>query len=249
MKQSARHADQVRGRGRGIVIAAVMVAVCAAGCVQRRMTIRSNPPGAFVYVDEYPIGTTPVSTDYVYYGRRNFRLVRDGYETLHVEQKVAAPWYQWFGIDFISENLIPYNIRDERTIDFQMAPQKLQPAPQLTARAEELRASSQAQRYVPVTPANTLAPGAASGPIAVPPPPATVPPGYPAAPPPGYPAAPPPGYPTAPPPGYPATLPPGQPQYMIPPPAVGPGVLTPPPVAPQYLPPGVPRGAPPVAPQ
>src|SRR5262245_3745792 len=48
--------------------------VCAmlaqTGCVQRRLTIRSNPPGALAYVDDYQIGTTPVSTDFVYYGTR-----------------------------------------------------------------------------------------------------------------------------------------------------------------------------------
>ena len=102
------------------------------------MTVRSNPPGAFLYVDNYPIGTTPVSTDFTYYGKRQFRLVRDGYETLTVEQRVWPPWYEWFGIDFVSENLIPYTFRDERQLSFQMIPQQIPPSPQLAARAEEL---------------------------------------------------------------------------------------------------------------
>ena len=55
------------------------------GCVQRRMTIRSNPPGALVYVDDYQVGTTPVSTDFVYYGTRKIRLIKDGYDTLTVQ--------------------------------------------------------------------------------------------------------------------------------------------------------------------
>ena len=64
-----------------IILAAILV---APGCVQRRMTIRSNPPGALVYVDDYELGTTPVSHDFVYYGTRNIKLVKDGYETLTV---------------------------------------------------------------------------------------------------------------------------------------------------------------------
>ena len=32
------------------------------GCVRRRMTVRSNPPGAVVFVDDQEIGTTPAST-------------------------------------------------------------------------------------------------------------------------------------------------------------------------------------------
>jgi hypothetical protein len=49
---------------RAITTAAVglLTLLAVAGCVQRRMTIRSNPPGALVYVDDYQIGTTPVST-------------------------------------------------------------------------------------------------------------------------------------------------------------------------------------------
>ena len=48
------------------------------------MTIRTNPPGALVYVDDYEIGTTPVSTNFTYYGKRKIRIVKDGYETLTV---------------------------------------------------------------------------------------------------------------------------------------------------------------------
>ena len=32
------------------------------------MTIRSNPPGAMFYVDDYEIGITPISTSFIYYG-------------------------------------------------------------------------------------------------------------------------------------------------------------------------------------
>src|SRR5262245_47149374 len=84
---------------------ALLSVVTSTGCVQRRMTVRSNPPGAMVYIDDYPIGTTPCSTDFTYYGTRKIRLVKDGYETLTIHQPVKTPWYQWFGVDFFSENV------------------------------------------------------------------------------------------------------------------------------------------------
>ena len=62
------------------------------------MTVRSNPPGALVYVDDYQIGTTPVSTDFVYYGTRKIRLIKDGYDTLTVQQPFPVPWYEIFQI-------------------------------------------------------------------------------------------------------------------------------------------------------
>lgn len=141
------------------------------GCVQRRLTIRSNPPGALVYVDDYPIGTTPVSTDFIYYGTRKVRLSLSGYETLSVLQPLPTPWYQYPGLDFVSENLVPGEIRDERVVEYQLKPQMIVPSQQLLGRAENLRQSSAAP-HTPLAP-----PPPSYGP------PTSAPPGPPASPP------------------------------------------------------------------
>ncbi len=109
------------------------------GCVQRRMMIRSNPPGALVYVDDYEIGVTPISSNFTYYGQRKIRLVKDGYETLTVMQSIPAPWYQIPPLDFVSENLVPGEIRDRQTFSYQLTPQRVVPTDQLLGRAESLR--------------------------------------------------------------------------------------------------------------
>lgn len=123
------------------------------GCVRRRLTVRSNPPGALVYVDKTPIGTTPVSTSFTYYGTREIKLVKGGYETLTVKQRIWAPWYEIFPLDFISENLIPREIRDDRVLDYQMAPQQAVSDDELRSRAEGLRQVSQAQAVGQIAPA------------------------------------------------------------------------------------------------
>ena len=178
------------------------VAACATqtGCVQRRLTIRSSPPGAVVYVGNQEIGTTPISHDFIYYGSRDLTLVKDGFETLKVKAEIPAPWYDLPGIDFVSENLIPNEIRDHRTLDFQLQPQVIVPTEQLIGRAEELRRTRNLQAtapialpgvapaspsVVPVVPPGALPPGAL--------PPGSVPPG--AAPPGNFiPGATPPGF-------------------------------------------------------
>src|SRR5262245_13269760 len=43
--------------------AVALVCALASGCVTRRMLIKSDPPGARVYVGDVEIGTTPVSHD------------------------------------------------------------------------------------------------------------------------------------------------------------------------------------------
>lgn len=131
------------GIRRAALCAALAASLAASGCVQRRLTIRSNPPGALVYVDNYQIGTTPVSTPFTYYGTRKIRLVKDGYETVTVEYPIRAPWYQVPPLDFVAENVIPWEIRDERGVDFQLVPQVMVPTEQLLSRAEQLRRSAQ----------------------------------------------------------------------------------------------------------
>ena len=121
---------------------AVAALVPSWGCVQRRMTIRSSPPGALVYVDDYQIGTTPVSTDFIYYGTRKIRLIKDGYETLTVRQPFPIPWYEIFPLDFVTENLWPWEIRDERVVDLAMSTTASMPPESVVARAEQARLSA-----------------------------------------------------------------------------------------------------------
>lgn len=106
------------------------------------MTIRSNPPGAMVYVDDQEIGPTPVSTSFLYYGTRKIRLVKDGYETVSTLYNVKPPWYQLPPLDFVSENLVGREIRDERIMDFTMQPQRIVPRTELLTRADNLRLSA-----------------------------------------------------------------------------------------------------------
>ena len=120
------------------------------GCVRRRMTIRTNPPGAVVYVDRQRIGVTPVSTDFTYYGTRTVELVKDGYETVTEQHKFTTPWYQLPGIDFFAENLWPFETRDERILDFQMVPQQAVPPSLVLNRAEQLRADAQQGLMTPM---------------------------------------------------------------------------------------------------
>lgn len=150
---------------RALLVAAAVAALLGAGCVQRRMTIRSNPPGALVYIDDYEVGTTPVSTNFTYYGTRKIRLVKDGFETLTVMQPIPPPWYEYFPIDFISENFVPGEIRDHRSLEFRMQPQMVAPTEQLLGRAEGLRAQTQTSGVVQTTP---VAPRSPAGPIVQP---------------------------------------------------------------------------------
>jgi hypothetical protein len=150
-------------RGRGVVLCEMTLALTLCmglcGCVERRMTVRSNPPGAILYVDNYEIGPTPISTGFTYYGTREFKLVKDGYETLTVKQEIPPPWYEIFPADFVAENFVPGQIRDQRMLDFQMKPQMVVPTDQLIARAEGLRRSAHGIPGISSETVSPIAPG------------------------------------------------------------------------------------------
>jgi hypothetical protein len=103
----------------GTVVLLLLVGL-SAGCVERRFVITSDPPGALVYHNGQPIGTTPVDESFVYYGTHEFTLVRDGFETLVVREKIRTPWYEYLGIDFLSENIWPCQVSDVRRLHFTM---------------------------------------------------------------------------------------------------------------------------------
>lgn len=113
---------QIRwSRVRGFLLVASLLALT--GCVERRMVLTTEPFGAVVYDERnHPVGATPADRPFTYYGKYRFTAVKDGYQTMVQDVKVEAPWYQWPGLDFISENLIPWTVRDIRRIHFQMQP-------------------------------------------------------------------------------------------------------------------------------
>lgn len=122
----------------------VLVATTSVGCVRRRMTVRTSPPGATISIDNQVIGTAPAATSFVYYGTREIRVEKDGYRTETIRRKITPPWYQLPGIDFVAETLWPGEIRDERIIDVELVPAELQPSPQVIQRADALRQQSRA---------------------------------------------------------------------------------------------------------
>lgn len=136
------------------LILCVLVIIGSTGCLRKRMTVRTSPPGAMVYVDRQYIGLSPVSTNYTYYGTRNFEIVRDGYRTEKFLRKFNPPWYAIPPLDFVTETLWPYETRDERIIDVQMSPEPAVPNDALIASGEQLRL--QAGQGIAVSPPPTM---------------------------------------------------------------------------------------------
>lgn len=91
------------------------------GCLERRITITSEPPGALVWVNDVEIGRTPVDTDFVFYGDFDVRLRKDGFEPITTHKKANAPWYEIPPFDFVAMS-IPINFDTDVKWHFDLQP-------------------------------------------------------------------------------------------------------------------------------
>ena len=144
-------------------LTALMAAACCGGCVEQRYVVCSDPPGAAVYRNGNLIGYTPVDDTFVYYGKYHFTLVKDGYETLQVDQDIPAPYYEIPGVDFVSEVLYPFNLRDVHRFSYQLREAVPAGKADILNRGEQLRSQGKGLLQQQAAPAPT--PAAPPGPL------------------------------------------------------------------------------------
>ena len=121
-------------------LACAGVLALLSGCVERRFTVNSEPAGAKVYVNNRPVGFTPVDVPFTYYGTYLITLEYPGYQTQHVEERIKAPLYAYPPADFVVENLYPGKVADIRQFMYPLAPMPRPNLDELRQQAEDLRA-------------------------------------------------------------------------------------------------------------
>lgn len=82
------------------------LAIGLGGCMERHITITSQPEGALVWVNDVEVGRTPCDTDFTFYGDYDVRLRLDGYEPMQREMAAEAPWYEYPPFDLFA-NAVP----------------------------------------------------------------------------------------------------------------------------------------------
>ena len=80
--------------------------LCGSGCVERLITVTSEPSGALVFLNDEEVGRTPASVPFTFYGTYDVRLEAEGYKPLWTKKKANAPWWEIPPIDLAAE-LIP----------------------------------------------------------------------------------------------------------------------------------------------
>jgi len=122
---------------RWIMIACVGAALMC-GCVEREMTITSEPEGALVFVSDREIGRTPVTLPFTWYGDYDIILRRDGCETLKTHAEINAPWYEVPPLDLFS-HMAPWTYRDQRYLRYSLIQRKEPSDEDLIKKADALK--------------------------------------------------------------------------------------------------------------
>jgi len=119
--------------------AILIVSLFLAGCVERQLTIKTEPQGALVTLNDEEIGTSPVTVSFNWYGDYNVRISKEGYETLKTHRKLKGPWYDKFPFDLFAQLIIPKRIVDSYEWTFTLAPKQYPTREELIRDAEQLK--------------------------------------------------------------------------------------------------------------
>jgi hypothetical protein len=124
------------------VVLSVMVLT---GCVERRLTINTEPAGALVWLNDEEIGASPVTVEFNWYGDYKVRVSKEGYETLNTHRKLEAPLHDAVGIDFVAEILWPGRIVDEYEWSFRLAEYQPPQHAELIDAAQQMKQTAAAE--------------------------------------------------------------------------------------------------------
>ena len=125
-----------------------LMVLFAGGCIERTITITSEPAGALVWLNDREIGRTPVDVDFVHYGTYDVLLIKEGYEPLQTFGKASPPFWDNVGLDFVAD-LVPATLTSEIEWHYVL---EVQPEDAAAARAELIERATKLRERVAETP-------------------------------------------------------------------------------------------------
>ena len=124
---------------------AVIGLILTGGCVERKLTIVTQPSDAVVWLNDEEIGRTPVTVNFKWYGDYRVRIEKAGYEILNTHQDLKRPLHDLFPIDFFAECVWPGRIVDTYTWDYDLKPYQATSSEKLVEEAKAAKASFQVE--------------------------------------------------------------------------------------------------------
>jgi len=121
------------------ILTVSLAAVLPGGCVERRLTIRTEPAGAMVELNDQQIGESPVTVPFNWYGDYGVHIRKDGYETLDTHRELKPPLHDYPPFDLLAEVVYPGRIVDAYEWTFELQPKEYPAREELIEEARSLR--------------------------------------------------------------------------------------------------------------
>jgi hypothetical protein len=130
----------MRKKGLFILLAVCLISILlTGGCVERKLTINTEPQGATVTLNDEEIGQSPVTVSFNWYGDYNVRISKEGYETLKTHRELKGPWYDNFPFDFFAQVINSKRIVDSYEWTFKLEELQQPSRENLIQKAESLK--------------------------------------------------------------------------------------------------------------
>jgi len=113
VNRSLRRFSSSRTIAGGVSLLVLVAAACAP---RRHLSIKSEPPGATIRIDDLVVGETPLRYEFDEYGTRRVTLYKDGYRSYSNLVRLRPPWYARFPLDYLSEVVFPFGWKDRRKL-------------------------------------------------------------------------------------------------------------------------------------
>jgi hypothetical protein len=129
----------ILGMAKRTIVVIGLAMMVLAGCVERKLTINTDPQGAMVILNDQEIGTSPVTVPFNWYGDYWVRINKEGYETLDTHRNLKAPLHDHLPFDFFAQILYPGQIVDAYEWTFELSPKEYPAREELIDNGQSLR--------------------------------------------------------------------------------------------------------------
>lgn len=116
------------------ILTLAAAALLQGGCLERRVSITSDPPGATVTMNDMELGRTPLEADFTHYGVYDLRVEHEGYEPLRTTARARTPFYEYVPADFV---MTAMPVTFQKVVPWHFA---LAPSPETTLPPEQMQA-------------------------------------------------------------------------------------------------------------
>lgn len=128
------------------IAGALVLLLFVSGCVERRLWVRTDPPGAMVRINGDEVGAAPVSWRFDHYGTVLVEAELAGHEPVQRAFRLRTPWYQWPVLDFFADVVWPGRIKDNHELALRLEPERPLTPAEIEAGIEKVRAGARKLR-------------------------------------------------------------------------------------------------------